>query len=67
VPQGEHRARGATPLVHELLQPRLAGGDDGDLGAREEAVDEDEDEDDEELGQVATPPWVVSAAGIATT
>ncbi len=43
--------RGAfVAIVGALLQADLAGGDDGDLRHREDAVGEDQQEDDEEFG-----------------
>ena len=71
--QRQQGARAAPPVGDELLQARLADGDDGDLGAGEDAVGEDEGEDDDQLGQRDTsrirvwerrpsrPPWPPSS------
>ena len=46
-----HCARRRAALLDELREPRLPERDDRDLGAREDAVREDEREDDGELDE----------------
>jgi hypothetical protein len=48
---------GRSPaLLDELREARPSDGDDGDLGAREEAVREDEDDEDDDLGDDGRAP-----------
>jgi hypothetical protein len=50
--------RRAGPLLEELIEPRPSHADDGDLGARQEAVGEREHEDHQKLENVFSPSEV---------
>jgi hypothetical protein len=56
VAQIQHRSSAAAAALDQFQQTRATEGDDGNFGAGEDAVSDDQQKNDQELGWNTLPP-----------